>query len=149
MNEIRRYDTVRLKKAHTVGDPQKGELTVPVDHKLLVVEVYNSGAFELEDLELGVHFSTYASELELVEPEETPSPISTSGSEAPEIRLYDTVRLKKAHVVREREQGDVVVPVGHPLIVVEVYNSGVFELEDEVLGVHFSTYASELELVGS
>ena len=149
MNEIRRYDTVRLKKAHTVGDPQKGELTVPVDHKLLVVEVYNSGAFELEDLELGVHFSTYASELELVEPEESPSPAPTSGSEAPEIHLYDTVRLKKAHVVREREQGDIVVPAGHPLIVVEVYNSGVFELEDEVLGVHFSTYASELELVGS
>ncbi len=149
MNQIERYDTVRLKKAHTVRDPQKGEITVPAEHNLLVVEAYNSGAFELEDQELGVHFSAYASELDRVEPEKGSPSVLQSAGETSEIRLYDTVRLKKAHVVRNQEHGDIVVPVGHPLIVVEVYKSGVYELEDEVLGVHFSTYASELELVTS
>lgn len=146
MNRIERYDTVRLKKAHTIEDPRRGELVVPTDHNLLVVEVYNSGAFELEDEKLGIHFSTYASELERVEPE--PAVLHKTG-DAAEIHLYDTVRLKKAHIVKNREHGDTVVPAGHPLIVVEVYNSGVFELEDEALDVHFSTYASELERVTS
>ena len=147
MEQIRRYDTVRLKRAHIVRDPQRGEIVVPAAHRLLVVEVYNSGVFELEDQEFDVHFSTYASELELVKPEESTCPSQQISGEAPEIRLYDTVRLRRDHVVKGREHEDVVVPAGHQLIVVEVYNSGAFELEDEALGVHFSTYASELELV--
>ena len=149
MEEIRRYDTVRLKRSHMVRDSRRGEVTIPAGRELLVVEAYNSGVFELEDQTLNVHFSSYASELELVKQEESAPVRESPAWETSEIRVYDTVRLKKSHVVKNREHGDTVVPAGRELLVVEAYNSGVFELEDQVLDVHFSTYGSELERVSA